>query len=57
MSTMCQACWVTPAKVSYRDAKGRLHHRCNTCAEKRTPFKAQSARASLEKKIFNKDTV
>lgn len=57
MSKMCQSCWTTPAKVKLRGADGILRWRCNTCAEKRNPQKPQSARASLEKKIFSKDTI
>lgn len=57
MTKMCQSCWVTPAKIKLRGADGILRWRCNTCAEKRNPQKPQDRRVSLEKKLFNKDTV
>lgn len=54
---MCQSCWVTPAKVQLRGADGILRWRCNGCAEKRNPQKAQTPRQALEAKIFRKDNV
>lgn len=57
MTKMCQACWMTPAKTQQRGADGRMRWKCNTCAEKQHPFRAQSKRAALEKKIFSKDTI
>jgi len=54
---MCQTCWVTPAKERVLGADGRRRWKCNGCLQKREPKRPQTARESLAKKIFSKDTI